>query len=146
MVIDLIKNEISETYTFNTGISSIRVNAIFADDNQIFCATSYGVLRGRIADNVNLLNFNNWTKYSVGIPQDNATAITKFDNKIFASIDNTIYQFDGSNWSLFFSEAGWKTTHLNNSYNQFLIVQQRNPVSSLADVRIGKWNGKTTLF
>ena len=146
MVIDLIKNEISETYTFNTGISSIRVNAIFADDNQIFCATSYGVLRGRIADNVNLLNFNNWTKYSVGIPQDNATAITKFDNKIFASIDNTIYQFDGTNWSFFFSDAGWKTTHLNNSYNQFLIVQQRNPVSSLADVRIGKWNGSAFNF
>jgi hypothetical protein len=146
MVVDLVKQEISETYTFNNGISAIRVNAIVADATQIFCATSYGVLRGRIADNVNLLNFNNWTQYSTGIPQDNATAITQYNNKTYAAIENTIYQFDGTNWSTFFSEAGWKTMHLNNSYNQLLVVQQKNPVAALSDVRIGKWNGSAFSF
>ena len=146
MVVDLEKQEISETYTFNNGISTIRVNAVFADDNQIFCATSYGVLRGRISNNVNLLNFNNWTKYSVGIPQDNASAITQFNNKIVASIDNTIYQFDGTDWTTFFTDANWKTMHLNNSYGQLLIVQHKIIGSNLADVRIGKWNGSAFTF
>ncbi|MFN8283219.1 MAG: two-component regulator propeller domain-containing protein [Chitinophagales bacterium] len=141
MVLDLVKKEISETYTFNNGISTIRVNSVFADDNQIFCATSYGILRGRIADNVNLLNFNNWTQYSTGIPQDNATAITQYNNKIFAAIDNTIYQFDGTDWTVFFSEANWKTMHLNNSYGQLLISQHKIIGGNLSDVRIGRWNG-----
>lgn len=147
MVIDLINQEIEETYSFIDGATTIRVNSIYADESQIICGTSLGVLKGKIAPNINLLSYSNWTKYSIGIPQNNATAITKFENKLLAAIDNSIYQFDGTNWSLFYTtDVNWKTMHLNNSNAQLLIAQQKISGTNIMDGRIGKWNGSDFIF
>jgi len=101
---------------------------------------------GRIAPNVNLLNFNEWVKYSTGIPATEATAITSYQNKILAAVGNTIYQFDGSTWSAFFTEAGWITKHLNTANGQLSIIQHFLTGINVTNVRIGKWNGSNFTF
>lgn len=139
--VDLLKKEISETYTFKIGANNLRTNAIWANKDVIFCATSNGVLSGRVAPNINLLDFNNWTQYTSGIPQNNASAITQYQGNIIAAIDNILYQFDGTNWTTFFSEVDWITMHLNNSNGQLLISQYKVIGGNVQDKRIGKWNG-----
>ncbi len=147
MKIDLDKKEVSETDIFNDGLSTYRVNAVWADENYICCATTKGVMRGKRSFVVNLLDFNNWTQYSVGIPQTEATAVTQFQNKIIAAIDNVLYQFDGTNWTTFFTaDANWVTRNLNNSYGQLLIAQQKKNGTDIIDNRIGKWNSTTFNF
>ena len=145
MMIDLVKKEISETYTFGAG-TAIRTNAVWADNNSIFCATTIGVIMGRIAPNVNLLNFSNWIQYSSGIPQNEATAITNYQNKVIAAVDNTIYQFDGTNWTTLFSEPDWISMHLNNSNGELLVSQYKIVSGNITDRRIGKWNGSSFAF
>lgn len=144
--VDLVKNEISETYTFNSSGSNLRTNAVWANNDNIFCATTKGILMGRIAPNVNLLNFNNWVQYASGIPQNEASAITNYQGKVIAAISNTLYQFDGTSWSTFFTESNWITTHLNNSNGQLLIAQYKVVSGDVQDKRIGTWNGATFDF
>lgn len=144
--IDLNKQEISDTYTFNDGSSTIKVDAIWADTTAIWCATAKGVIMGQIAPNVNLLNFNDWVQYSTGIPQTEASAITSFQGKIVAAIGNTLYQYDGTSWSTLFTDASWQTMQLNNAYGQLLIAQQKVVGSNITDARIGKWNGTSFTF
>ncbi|MDB5227166.1 MAG: Two component regulator propeller [Bacteroidota bacterium] len=146
MQVDLVKQEISETYTFNNGVSNDRVNAVWADETAIYCATTEGIVMGKIAANVNLLNFNDWVKYSSGIPASEASAITQYQNKIIAAVGNTLYQFDGTNWSVFFMDANWLTMHLNNSYGQLLIAQQKSVGGNIVDKRVGRWNGSAFTF
>lgn len=144
--VDLVKNEISESYTFRIGSNNIRTNAVWANNNEIFCATANGVISARIAPNINLLDFNNWNQHSSGIPQSNASAITQYQGKIITAIDNTLYQFDGNNWSVFFSEAEWNTLHLNNSNGQLQIAQHKINGGNVVDKRIGKWNGSAFTY
>ena len=146
MKIDLSKQEIIETYIFNDGVSTYKVNAVWADDNSIYCATTKGVLMGVISPSVNLLNFNNWIQYSSGIPQTEASAITKFQNKIIAAVASTLYEYDGTNWNTKFSDVNWLTRHLNTSNGQLLIAQQKTIGTDIVDNRIGKWNGTSFTF
>ena len=144
--VDLIKKEIAATYIFSLGGTNIKTNAVWVTNNAIFCATSKGVIMGKIAPNINLLDFNNWVQYSTGIPQNNASAISQYQGKVVAAIQNTLYQFDGTNWSILFSEPDWITTHLNNSNNQLLIAQYKIIAGNVVDKRIGKWNGSVFIF
>jgi hypothetical protein len=105
--VDLVKQEISDTYIFNDGISTTKVYAVWADEQAIFCATSNGVVMGKIDPSVNLLNYNEWVKYSSGIPQSEASAVTRYQDKVLAAVNSTIYQFDGTSWTPFFrNQAG----------------------------------------
>lgn len=144
--IDLLQNEIKETYIFDNGGSTINVNAVWANDSIIYCATQTGIYSGKIASNINLLNFNNWQQHSIGIPTSSASAITYFQNKIITAIGNTFYQYDGTNWTTFFSEANWITKHLNNSNGNLLIAQQKEVSGNVVDSRLGVWNGSGFTF
>ena len=145
--INLIKAEIAETDIFNDGINTLKTNAVWANKDTIFAATSKGVISGRLNYAVNLLDFNNWTQYNTGIPQAEASAITRYQGKIIAAIGNTLYQWNGANWSMFFSEANWITRHLNNSNEKLLIAQQKvNSLGNVIDNRVGVWNGTSFIF
>lgn len=145
--LNLEKQEVAETAIFNDGVNTYKVNAIWANKDSIFAATSKGVLSGIISPMVNLLNFNNWTAYSGSIPSLEATAITQYQGRFIAAVGNTLYQWDGANWSVLFSDANWVTRNLNNSNGHLLIVQQKlNGSNAVVDTRIGKWNGTDFIF
>ncbi len=146
MEIDLERQEIRETYNFNDGINDIRVNAIWADASNIFAATSNGVYRGAISNSVNLLNFNNWEHYTSGIPTTEATAISEYNGNVIAASGSTLYSFDGSNWSVFFTDPNWITFSLNDNNSGLQIAQQKIVANNVVDKRIGRWNGSSFTF
>ena len=144
--INLTKQEIADTYPFTEGANSYRVNGVYADDNAIYCATTKGVLKGIISPAVNLINFNNWTLYTNGIPAAEASAITAYQGKLTAAVGNSIYQLDGGSWTVLFSESNWKTLHLNNSNGKLLVAQQKDVSGNITDKRLGIWNGSSFTF
>lgn len=146
MKVNLEKQEIAETIIFNDGISTYKANAVWVNNDTIFVATSKGVVSS-VVNSANLLDFNNWQRYSMGIPQTDASAITQYANKIIAAIGNTLYQWDGISWTTFFTEAGWVTRHLNYSNGHLLIAQQKlDGGGNVIGNRIGKWNGGSFSF
>mgnify|MGYP000851749060 FL=1 len=147
MKVNLEKQEISETAIFNDGVMTYKANAVWANQDTIFAATSKGIVSGVISSTINLLDFNNWKQYNIGIPPTNASAITQYQGKIITALGNVLYQWDGMNWSTFFTEANWVTRHLNNSNGHLLIAQQKLDGSgNVIDNRIGKWNGVSFNF
>lgn len=143
MILNLDKKEISETYTFSDISGFIRVNTLTVFNNEIFCATNKGIISGRMAANVNLLNFNNWTKHSNGIPQNEASSITTYGGNVYSGLDNSLYRFDGTAWSNLLTQSNWQTIHLNNSNNGLQAVQYN---SSNGQSKIGRWNGSSFDF
>ena len=146
MEIDLVKKEIKETYNFNDGLGDIKVNAVWADESQIFAATSKGVYRGMISSSVNLLNFSNWEHFGSSVPQADATAITNYNGNVIAAVGSELYRFDGSNWSVIFTDPNWVTMSLNNNNGGLQIAQQKIVSNNVTDKRIGKWNGSSFTF
>jgi len=109
VVLDLVKNEIKDTYIIGPGGTEIAVYDIAFLGNNIFAATETGVFVAD-ANNPNLGNFVNW---SISLP-DNGNAgdynlLENFDNKLFvnyakpnAAASNSqddIKMFDGSTWA-----------------------------------------------
>lgn len=146
MEVDLERQEIRETYNFNDGIDDIRVNALWADAGNIYAATENGVYRGPISASVNLLNFSNWEHFTSGIPVANASSITGYNGKVITAVGSTLYQYDGSTWSVLFTDANWQTFSLNNCNGGLQVAQQKIVGSDVVDKRLGRWNGSGFTF
>lgn len=109
VVLDVVKEEIKDTYIIGPGGSSITVYDIAFLGSDLYAATETGIMK--IAENdPNIANFANWTT----VLPDNGNAgdynlIEFFDNRLFAnyakpsasssSSTDDIYMFDGTNWS-----------------------------------------------
>ncbi len=109
VVLDLVKNEIKDTYIIGPGGTEIKVYDIDFLGNNIYAATEAGIFVADV-NNPNLGNFANWTVSLV----DNGNAgdyniLEKFDNKLFvnyakpnaAATNSTddILMFDGFSWA-----------------------------------------------
>lgn len=136
--LDLIKEEISDTYFPGNGLVTNVVNACWADDNNLFAATEQGVFQGKIQVGTNLANFADWKAFDAidGIPSDNSSAISGYKGAVFAAIDQIIYQFDGTDWSIFENGIDWKTTSLNESEGKLLMCQWQYAGNDLVGARI----------
>jgi len=108
VVLDLVKNEIKDTYIIGPLGSEIKVYDIDFLGNNIFAATEAGVFVADI-NNSNLGNFANWT---ISLPengQGDYNILEEFDNKLFvnyakpsASATNSqddILMYDGVGWN-----------------------------------------------
>ncbi|MBL0339614.1 MAG: hypothetical protein IPP71_01115 [Bacteroidetes bacterium] len=103
VVLDLIKNEIKDTYFIGANGSQRIIYDISFNGNFIYAAAEDGVYRADI-NNPSLGNFNNWTKVvdDIGNAGD-YNLIEVFDNKIFvnyakANLIDNIIMFDGNSW------------------------------------------------
>ena len=81
-----------DTFFIGNGSTEVRVNEVKIKDETIYAATENGIY---IADatNPNLIDFNNWTQLFNG----NFTSIELFNNKIYTSNGNNLYQLINSN-------------------------------------------------
>lgn len=86
IVFDLVRSEIRETWRdLGTGGSRMRVFGSTFSSDSIFLATDKGVIAGDLSDN--LLDFNQWKRFSAGIPAERIGAITSFNGKVYAALD-----------------------------------------------------------
>ena len=104
VVLDIVKEEIKDTYYMGPNGSVIDVLDVATSDNQIFACTESGVYRAQL-NGTNLANFENWTLFSE-IPAGTYNAGTWFNNRLYVSlsIDNgndSIYYYDNQQWTNF---------------------------------------------
>ena len=109
VVMDLVKNEIKDTYIIGSGGSEIKVYDIDFLGNNIFAATEKGIFVADV-NNPNLGNFVNWS-VSLDDPGNagDYNIIEKFDNKLFVNYakpnaaatnsQDEIKMFDGFTWT-----------------------------------------------
>ncbi|MEX2230746.1 MAG: hypothetical protein WD824_01195 [Cyclobacteriaceae bacterium] len=97
VVFDIHQGEIKETWR-DLGASGqgLRVNQSTFLNDSIFIATANGVLAGNLADN--LLDFNNWMRFSSGDFSGPIPSIVTFNNKVYVAGPTGVYRFGNSNW------------------------------------------------
>jgi streptogramin lyase len=98
---DLTKYEIKNTYlTDNFG-----VNASSVLEGKIYMSTEEGIYEGD--QSLNLSDFSNWVEHDMSKNLPFAyfsNAIEWFDGRLFATVNDTVKYYDGTNWQHFSSE------------------------------------------
>lgn len=142
VIFDLNQHEIKETWR-DLGPSGERLSVFqtaFLDDS-IFLATDNGVIAGHLNDN--LLDFNNWTRFTNGNLAGPVSAIVTFNNKVYALGAETVLRFTGDAWvqeSLPVSEIESLTASEQNLFaisgSVILTVNTSGESSSIADAKV----------
>lgn len=145
LVIDVIKKEVKETYYFTNGISTIKCKDVLIDNTEIYVATENGVYKNQI-NNSQILNLNSWQNISDVNTNGIINNITKYNNNIWISTNQSIYYYSNNNWQLAFSATDWTTVDLSSHNNSLYISQHKIVLNVLADKRIGKWQNNTFNF
>lgn len=127
VVLDLIKEEIKDTYYIGPEGNQINVMDLTVNDTSFLAATEEGIFFADIND-PNLANFAAWKKLnSSPAPNANHNLILSYDNLLFTNIvyesqdTDTLYVFDGQNWSSFQTGETYKTRNLGIS-DGFLMI------------------------
>jgi hypothetical protein len=105
VLVNLDKNEISETYYIGDDGQELKVNQVATDGTHIYAATDQGLRRGLLSDPF-LVDFNSWELIS-DIPDPNGTfqAVAYFQEALFtawsdpAGEQDRIYYNTGSGWN-----------------------------------------------
>lgn len=91
VVYDLSKQQFGDTFFIGDESTEVLINKIKIFDNKIYAATENGIYVAD-ADNLNLIDFNNWTHYFTG----NFVSIEVFNNQIYTIKDKTLYRLENN--------------------------------------------------
>ena len=122
VLIDTEKKEVKDTYKFGTNGANINVYDVSSDGTTLYAATENGVYTASL-NNPNLNYYGSWTKLTT-IPAGLYNNLEFFQNKIFAayvtpgntSQSDTVYEFDGSAWTVFFVDGNLKKIKVFDNY------------------------------
>lgn len=122
----LEKQEIGDSYFFSDGTNNFKVNQIWGNDQYIFAASAKGLYRGIRDVSINLVNFQNWELLSVdfGLPENEFTAITGREDKIFASSGSTIYTIEENMGTPYYNMPASKVFSLFKSKERLWATQE----------------------
>ena len=82
--LDILRNEITETYQFADGGNAINVNSTYVDETKIYAACNDGIYTANLSSN--LLDFNNWSLYNTNGKQK-FIDLFEFNNELLAVYD-----------------------------------------------------------
>jgi hypothetical protein len=107
VVLNLEKDEISETYLIGDQGQSLKVNQVTTDGTYLFAATDQGIRRGLLSDPF-LVDFNAW-ELILDIPNYTGkfSGIAFYNNYLFTSLEDPaeeqdqVYYSNGSGWSAY---------------------------------------------
>ena len=102
IVLEPETGEIPESYQ-NLGAQGevVAIEDVAFGQESIFLATSIGVLKGSLATNINLQDFNNWERFEGSFVEGTSfVTISSLGGSILASDGSDVYTFDGTSWSL----------------------------------------------
>ena len=151
VVVDLVRNEIKDTYVIGDNGSRINILDIAVNDSVIYSATELGIYKANIT-NPNLADYHNWKKDSTirGI-NSKFTHIAFFADKIIvckekgiASNNDTLFFYNGINWVSFDTSNVRNLSVCGNQliishygsfaiYNEPLQLQQANQAYAVAN-------------
>ncbi len=104
VVVDIVRNEIKDTYIIGENATQIEVFDIALNDTSIIAATEKGLYKADI-NNPYLVNYQNWNKITdITGSNDKFREIKIFNNKLIALKDrkntafDTLYVFQNNKW------------------------------------------------
>jgi hypothetical protein len=104
VVLDLIKQEVEDTYIIGPNGSTLSVYKSLVGNDTIYAATPQG-LAYAIYNNQNLANYNNWHFLSgINIPFGACNHISIFNKKVIFELQNDIYYLENSVPTLLFKD------------------------------------------
>ena len=109
-----------DTFFIGNGSSEVKINEIKIIDQNIYAATENGIYMATIL-NPNLIDFNNWTRYFSG----NFTSIEIFNDRIFTSRFNNLYEISSTNNLELISAVSSEILKIKSSSNCLSIATQR---------------------
>jgi hypothetical protein len=106
VVLNLEREEISETYFIGDNGEALKVNQVTSDGTYLYAATDQGIRKGLLSDPF-LVDFNSW-ELVTDIPNSTGAfhGIAAFSNALFASLDDPADQQD----QVYYQNGGlWNT-------------------------------------
>jgi ligand-binding sensor domain-containing protein len=132
VVLDLVREEIHDTYLIGPQGSFINVFDLDVFDNTFYAATEAGVYYASV-NSPNLADFNQWTKDMRLIhPNLRYTQIERFQDKLYLNYSrnvfntDTLFVFNGSNWDYFDPSNTSIHPSLRAYSDRFLVVNNYN--------------------
>ena len=133
VVLDIEKEEISDTYYIGPEGSQINVYDItFDDQDSIYAATEAGIYKASLL-NPNLADFSSWTKdLQVPYPELSYNIIEFFAGRIFANNVNeafssdTVFMYDGQSWSRFDAVGNSTKGNIQSMYGRLVFANNSN--------------------
>ena len=133
VVLDIDKEEISDTYYIGPEGGQINVYDItFDDQDSIYAATEAGIYKASLLS-PNLADFSSWTKdLQVPYPELSYNIIEFFEGRIFANNTNeafasdTVFMFDGQSWSRFDAVGNSKKGNIQSMYGRLVFANNSN--------------------
>lgn len=100
VVFDLAQLAVKETWRdIGIGGEELEINQSTFYNDSIFLATETGVLAGNLDDN--LLDYNNWKRFTSGAFSGEIQSITNFNGDVYAAVNGSgIYEYEGSVWQI----------------------------------------------
>ncbi|MDP2175328.1 MAG: hypothetical protein Q8K70_05385 [Bacteroidota bacterium] len=118
--LNIEKNEIRNSYqNIGPGGTVIPVNASAILNDSLYLSTNSGIIRGKIASNVNLADFNNWYSSKTAIYK--SSHLASFNQKLYAELDSQMYVYENKSWQLFEPDQKAIVTNIDVFHNKLLI-------------------------
>jgi len=125
IVLDLDKKEIKDTYRIGPGGTDLEVFATASDGENLFAATKNGIYRASLVNGDNLLSFNSWHLQgpSEGIASGKSELIETFGGTVYGVVNDSIFRYENSSWSFFYSAPGWTIINLSAEGQHLLVTE-----------------------
>jgi ligand-binding sensor domain-containing protein len=120
VLVDLLKNEIRETYIIGNEGKKVPVYQVATDQSHVYAATEDGLLSAETA-NVNLSDFRNWHA-TAGLAGGSVQQVVAVSNKIVARKHDSLFVRENNNWRFLYTSAG-RTKWINSSDGKLLIAE-----------------------
>jgi sugar lactone lactonase YvrE len=129
VLLDLVKEEIADTYYIGPEGGQINVLDItFDDHDSIFAATENGIYKASLVGS-NLADFNSWEKdNTLLLPDVPYDRIVYFDHRIFANYasgiygGDTIYVYENDTWRRFNQEDNTNHHNIRSQYDHLIVI------------------------
>ena len=125
IVVDGEKYDILDSWFIGSNGTHVKVNGFTSDALYYYAATEEGLKRSAITIS-NHSDHRNWQLLSGlnGLPAGACEDVFTIQNKVIAVQGDSLFIFNGSNWSLFYTDT-WPFISVNASGNKILISERR---------------------
>lgn len=136
VVLDIVKEEIKDTYIIGAEGSAMNIYQVAVDDEWIVAATAEGLLRASVA-NPNLSNVNNWEQMTNGVGTVDALGVVSIFGRFYANVQDQLYVLGGDTWSSVYQDGNWKIKSMDVSQNQLVMAQwEESNTGSVTNKRV----------
>ena len=137
VVLDLLNNEIDDSYFLGPNGSNLLINDVAIWQSQIYAATGKGLLKAPLSG-INLSDFRNWELDTVaGFTTIPFLDIELFKEQLYVTNQDVIFVNGSNDWEVFYSETNWKNKYLKSDNNELFFIQYLEESGNFIDRQIG---------